>query len=630
MVVFARAFALAVHSLAWRGIVVCLVSLVSLVSLAWGAAWAAPVQAVDARDLPGGGFDLTPFATVLEDPTGALTLAQVRAPDVAARFAGGLGKAGGFNFGITPSAWWFRFTLANPGGDTMMRVLNLAYARLSHVKVYQVSADGAVREFDSGVRAPFASRPIDWREFAFPLHLPAQASETVYVRVQSLTAFIVPMRLWTPGAFERHMTHDYAAQAWYFGMATAMVLFNLLIFVWLRERIFLYYVAFALSMAFALAAQNGLVKQFMTFEPPWWSDLASTFGYSFAIATALQFMRHMLETWRTLARWDGGLRAMVWFFVLSPLVFPFTGQTWIKTAAVVYLGAILVLVAVLVRGILLRQRDAYFYGVAALMLAFGALANVLRAIGLVPTNLLTANAMQIGSALEMVLLALALADRYARIRREKVQMQKALLRTQNELIDNLRQSEQRLEQRVHERTLQLERANGRLAALSLTDGLTGIANRRHFDEALQSEWQRARRSGESISLALLDVDWFKAYNDHLGHQAGDECLRRVARVMADSVPRHTDMVARYGGEEFIVLAPGVTSAGMLLVCERIRAGLRALSLPHPTSVHGQVTVSMGVADVVPGQAGSIEDLLHRADDALYRAKEAGRDRIVVA
>ena len=594
------------------------------------AGLAAAAQVLDARRIPAAGLDLTPSAAALQDPGGALTLAQVRAPETAARFGAGLGKAGAFNFGITPSAWWFRFTLENPGDESLVRVLEVGYARLSHVALYQLADDGAVREVVTGVTAPFASRPIAWRQFAFPVRLAAHSQQTFYLRVQSLTAFIVPLRLWEPAAFGRHMAGDAAAQAWYFGMAAAMALFNLLIFFWLRERIFLFYVFFVSSMAFALAGQNGLVKQFMAFEPPWWSDLASTFGYSFAIATGLQFMRHLLDTRQTLARWDAVLRALVWFFLLSPAVFPFTGQALIKPAAVVYLLAILVAAAVIAQGVVRRQRSAYFYGVAALALAAGALTNVLRAMGFVATNVVTANAMQIGSALEMVLLALALADRYGQMRREKIAMQRELLDTQTRLIEHLQRSEQQLEQKVQERTEALHLANRQLAALSMTDGLTGIANRRHFDEMLQAEWQRARRSGEPVSLALLDVDWFKSYNDHLGHQAGDECLRRIARIMAGSVQRHTDMVARYGGEEFIVLAPGATGAGVRQVCERIRGELRLLALPHPGSVHGRVTVSMGVASASPAEGGTAQELLRRADDALYRAKEQGRDRLCEA
>lgn len=232
--------------------------------------------------------------------------------------------------------------------------------------------------------------------------------------------------------------------------------------------------------------------------------------------------------------------------------------------------------------------------------------------------------------MEMVLLAFALADRFNQMRRERAAMHQKLLAAQNELIENLRQSEQQLEQHVQERTVALQVANRQLAALSMTDGLTGIANRRHLDETLENEWQRARRSGEPLTLALLDVDWFKAYNDRLGHQAGDDCLRRIARILAGNVHRNTDLVARYGGEEFAFLAPATDGAGVVEIGHKIQAALHAMALRHPDSPLGEVTVSMGIATLASGSQDGVEALVRRADDALYRAKAEGRNRIVLA
>ena len=603
--------------------------------LAWllALACALPARAapVDARGAAGQApLLLAPWVEALEDRGGRLTLAEVREPAQAARFSAGLAGTDGFNFGITPSAWWFRITLAHPGDAPIDRLLEVAYARLSHVALYSVDADGSVHSVVTGGATPFASRPYAHRYFVFPLQLEARSERTYYLRVQSLTAFIVPLHLWEPGAFHAHERSDYIVQAWYLGMATAMVLFNLLIFTWMRERIYLFYVCFAFFTAFAVAAQNGLVKEFLRLDAPLASDLASTFGYSLAIAAGLQFMRHMLDTAHTLARWDRALGALVVFFVVSPLVFLFTGQTFIQTAAVLYLGAVLVGVAVGLRGVWRRQRTAYFFMTAFLLLALGAITNAARAMGLLPTNGLTDNAIQVGSALEMVLLAFALADRFNQMRRERSAMQKKLLATQNELIESLRQSEQQLEQRVQERTSALQVANRQLAALSMTDGLTGIANRRHLDEVLQSEWQRARRSCQPLTLALLDVDWFKPFNDRLGHLAGDECLRGIARILARSVHRTTDLVARYGGEEFAFLAPGTDGAGVVEIGHKIQSELHALRITHPESPLGEVTLSIGVASLLPGSNDSPETLLRRADEALYRAKTEGRNRIVLA
>lgn len=574
-------------------------------------------------------LSLTAHLAVLEDPGGRLTLADVQQPQAAERFTTDHPAGEAFNRGITPSAYWFRLVLRNPGDAPLQRLLEIGYARLSKVTLHQPLPGSGMQAIETGTTAPFASRPYAHRFFVFPLALPPQSEQTYYLRVQSTTAFIVPARLWEPAAFHTYERNDYLAQAWYFGMATAMGLFNLLLFVRLRDRIYILYVAFALSMAFALAAQNGLVKEFFRLESPVGSDLASTFGYSFAIAAGLQFMRSMLDTAHTLARWDRVLGWLVLFFLASPFVFPFTGQTFIQTAAVVYLGAVLIGVAVGLRGALQRQRSAYFFLGAFLLLALGAMVNALRAMGLLPTNVLTANAMQAGSALEMVLLAFALADRFNEMRREKAGIQLKLLEAQTSLIDSLKQSEQMLEQRVDERTSELQALNQKLAALSMTDGLTGIANRRRFDEVLAQEWHRAQRNAQPLTLALLDVDWFKHYNDHYGHLAGDECLRAIAGVLTASVGRPSDLVARYGGEEFAVLAPATDEAGVVEIAQRIQAGLQALALPHAPSRLGQVTVSIGVAALAPTLYEGPETLVRRADEALYRAKAEGRNRVVL-
>lgn len=575
---------------------------------------------------------LTPYAAVLEDPSGTLTLADLQRSENAQRFVDGPRTGEAFNFGITPSTYWFRLRLRNADTQAAQRLLEVAYARLSHVTLYRVAEDGSASELRGGGTEPFDARPYPHRFFVFPLTLAAQSEQTVYLRVQSLTALIVPLSLWEPQAFAVHARQDYLAQAWYLGMATAMALFNLLLFVRLRDRIYLHYVAFALCMAFAIAAQNGLVKEFFRLESPWMSDLAATFGYSWSIAAAMQFMRRMLDTPRTLPRWDAWLHALVWFFLISPLAFWGTGQSLIQAAALIYVGAVVVALVVGAQGVWRRQRGAYFFVAAFGLLACGAAINGLRAMGLLPTNVLTTNAMQWGSGLEMILLAFALADRFNEMRREKAQMQQELLAAQQTLIDNLRHSEQVLEQRVQARTGELQALNARLASLSMTDGLTGIANRRHFDEALSREWQRARRDGQPLGLAMIDVDWFKAYNDHYGHLAGDECLRAVAQVLTRSATRAMDVVARYGGEEFAVLAPNTDRQGLLEIAQRIQAALLGLNLPHAQSVLGRVTVSIGVAMLPPEGGGddTPESLVGRADEALYRAKAQGRNAIVQA
>jgi diguanylate cyclase (GGDEF)-like protein len=187
-----------------------------------------------------------------------------------------------------------------------------------------------------------------------------------------------------------------------------------------------------------------------------------------------------------------------------------------------------------------------------------------------------------------------------------------------------------LEALVDERTKALEEANFKLELLSNTDGLTGTANRRSFDMALEQEWNRAQRSGIPLALIMLDVDHFKDYNDNYGHLAGDDCLRALTQVLFKEIRRSGELVARYGGEEFVVLMPDSTIDQALDAAQRIQQAVWLMALPHAETPAGIVTFSFGVASLNPSLRYVPEELVRQADLALYRAKGLGRNRIEAA
>jgi diguanylate cyclase (GGDEF)-like protein/PAS domain S-box-containing protein len=181
-----------------------------------------------------------------------------------------------------------------------------------------------------------------------------------------------------------------------------------------------------------------------------------------------------------------------------------------------------------------------------------------------------------------------------------------------------------LEERVRERTAELE-------LLSMTDSLTGIANRRCYDQRLEAEWTRAVRTRQPLSVILVDVDHFKALNDSFGHALGDEVLIKIAQALTGVAQRNTDLVARYGGEEFFLLLPDTDAPSALHVAYRLEDAVRELSIPNPVAhTSGRLTVSQGVATAWPDKRGTGEGLLLAADRAMYKAKQSGRQTICVA
>lgn len=184
------------------------------------------------------------------------------------------------------------------------------------------------------------------------------------------------------------------------------------------------------------------------------------------------------------------------------------------------------------------------------------------------------------------------------------------------------------EAELFERTEHLEEANRQLSEVSKIDALTGIANRREFDVFQERVWRLGERDTSPVALVLIDIDFFKIYNDKLGHQAGDECLSRVARTLAACAKRPLDLVARYGGEEFVAVLGDTSLQAALVVADRMRNAVLEQAIPHPGSTHNVLTVSVGVAAAEPAVKATPEEVLKAADEALYYAKAAGRNAVV--
>jgi len=280
-----------------------------------------------------------------------------------------------------------------------------------------------------------------------------------------------------------------------------------------------------------------------------------------------------------------------------------------------------------------RMRDryppAFAVFIAACMYILGSAAYIFGKLGILPNSVFLDNALAIGLLLQVMLFAYALSVRMAMDRdlRERAQKESAIAK--DLLLDSERQQNVRLDQEVRMRTKELQEANARLEKISTTDGLTGLYNRRHFDECLEHEYMRAARGKQNLSVVMLDIDHFKKLNDTFGHAFGDEALRQTALRIQDVLKRPADVAFRYGGEEFVILLPDTPSSAANILARQIWSAMRSEAISHLDQTV-TLTVSIGIATSIAWPNGDPYELLHRADEQLYRAKEEGRDRICLA
>ena len=410
-----------------------------------GSAFAAE-RILDASQIDLSPVSLTRYFDYLEDTSLKLTLADVQQAEVAAKFSPSTSHEEALNFGYTQSAYWLRLHLENSSGQTIVRLLDINYARLSNVEFHQIGTNGTALSVFTGNVLPDNTRAYRNRNFVFPVTLPAHSEQIVFLRLQSVASIIVPAKLWTRAAFQTYERDDYSTQAVYFGIAIAMVLFNLLLFIALRDVIYLMYVGFVTVMSLTMAMQNGLAKEYLWPDATAWSDIATSAGYGLSFIALLIFMRRMLNSKKIIPGFDRIIKAIVGVHLLFLSGFFVSLTTFLKPSAPFFLVTALIILGTALYCAFKRQRSAYFFLSAFSMLVIGIVVTVITNFSVLPSNMFTMNALQIGSAFEMILLSLALADRFNEIKREKEKAQEMALKVQHRLVESLQESERELAQ----------------------------------------------------------------------------------------------------------------------------------------------------------------------------------------
>ena len=548
---------------------------------------------------------------------------------------------------------WVRFDLDSTAASADRWYLSLKWPVLDKVRVrlfYPAEGEwGPLMQ--AGDHIPKRDQPLADHNLVFPLELRANDQAVVYMHVQAHELMALPLVIFDETAFAAEKFTDIAMISLFFGGMLVILLYNSSLFVFTRDVAYLLYVAYLLSALFYVLTITGFGQLFLWPDTPLFARRFYALSAALCFFTPLLFASRFLKVrsyggWPWLVTW--ALMGYWGVVILVTLFAPSLGR-YLMAEPIALAHCILTMAAIInlwIRG----NRSARLFTIAWSTLLLATVVHLLALEGLLPLNALTLHGQLIGMFAEFVLLSMALAERINHERDRRVaaqhsalqasealaQERESRLQAQQQALEMQIRNNEALEARVFERTRALEDAkrglemvNEQLTRMSVTDALTQLSNRGHFDLVIDEEIRRAQRTETPLSVLLLDIDHFKRVNDTYGHPFGDDCLRLVADTLRQYGQRAGDVVARYGGEEFVMALPGMNSREASEQAERIRAAVAALR-----PVYGQerleLTISIGVATLQPPASSTPPQLLASADTALYRAKHNGRNQVAVA
>lgn len=410
-------------------------------------------------------ISLSKYFSILEDTAKSLSFQEIQSPNWDSKFTNISEGLETLSFGYTRSAYWLKLTIKNENPRDHRQILEIASYPISKIVFYTQEGTSVQKEIVTGSNFEFNSRAYANRFFVFPIEIPANTSKTFYFRLETSVSLIVQGRLWERDDFFRHERNDYLFQAIYFGMVLAILIYNFLLFVSIKDSLYLVYIGFVLSGSLTLSSLNGLAHEFLWPGATDWADSSTYVGFSLTLANLLLLLRKMLNIQNLYPKIDLFLKSLFVLLLALPIGFIVSIQDFSEPSAFLFgfTGALILGVSIFCA--LKRDRSAYFFVISFFFLCLGMIVTGLWALKILPANSLTTNGMQFGSAFEMLLLAFALADRFNQIKKAQVKTQTDLLSAQtkaleaeHKLVETLKTSERLLEEKVKERTSELNKS----------------------------------------------------------------------------------------------------------------------------------------------------------------------------
>lgn len=532
-----------------------------------------------------------------------------------------------FNPGVSDSTWWLAVTLHNSAAFTLQRELVIYQPTLDSVTLWQIRDDMAVNSLTIGDAHPFSARPVRDRNLVFPILLPPNRSTTLLLKVRSRDTLQVPAILMDAETYAGRRANDELFRGLMFGMFSLVLTMSTFMFFIHRERLYGWYVLHIASQMGIAVTLLGFGMAYLWPDSPGFQHIAlnmslpcaSIFAVN-AVDSLLNFRHHFSRSHWLLPVTYGTtlILAIITIFSHDPYYI-----RYMLISIVIGVTPAAVMTTILV---FRRHRDAILVEIGWTILFLASLYEIGQYLGMFPFTRYTLYSLQIGALIEILLFAYLISTWSGDERQQKLAAQDALIASQQEATRVL---EARVEERtreLNEAMMQLGQANQVLQAMNITDALTNIFNRRFFDSKLDEEIRRAERAGQPLTLLMFDIDHFKRFNDSWGHKTGDRCLQVVASTIQQRLRQPPDMLCRYGGEEFAVIAPLTGQTGAMRLADDLCRAIAGMDFCNDAGERLQVTISIGIFCLPPGQHAEADTMVIRADEALYEAKRAGRNR----